>query len=133
MSQRTTKTVPMTSASGAVLPLQPSGSAFNEVGWLTATAMQSGGAASEFWVLPVTVAAGGTVPSAPSGAPSPAPGAVDVNYIHLKSGTNSAVVELGQKYAPGYSAANAQALGLPVATHLLIWCVAAGDLVVVGQ
>jgi len=136
MSIRVNKSVGLTSGVGAVVDLQTqaainAGSTnYNQVGYLRLTALKTGASASDFFVQPVTVQPGGAVPAAPSVTPGVG-GPVD--WVHVISGSGYESQELGQKYAPGYSSAQQTALGAPVATHLLIWCAAAGDLVVVGQ
>jgi len=127
---RVNKIANMTGTTGQIFTLAPVGSAvLNEVGYLKITALKTGAAASNFYVQPVYVQPGGTVPSAQPSSPTPGAGAAE-DFIQLISGTDSATVELGQKFAPGYSQS---AQGAPVATHLQVWCAADGALIITGQ
>lgn len=127
---RINKTVLMAGTTGAIFTLAPVGStAFNEVGYLKITVLKTGASDANLLVRPVYVAPGGTVPAAQPTTPAPPAGTAS-DFVHLISGTDSASVEFGQKFAPGY---NPSAQGAPVATHLQVWCAADGALVITGQ
>lgn len=123
------KVLNLGAAAGAVIDLRKAGAtgAFNPVGYLKITALK-GGAASVFYVKPVVVADGETAPSAPSASPAPAAGSSDDWLLLVSDGV--AERELGVPFARGYDQA---VYGAPVATHLLVWCLAAGYLDVNGQ
>jgi len=127
---RINKTIYMAGTTGQIFTLGPVGSSgFNEVGYLKITSMKTGASAANFFVQPVYVPPGGTVPAAQPTSPAPLTGGA-ADFVQLISGTDSVTVELGQKFAPGYSSA---VQGVPVATHLQVWCAADGALIVTGQ
>ena len=127
---RVNKMVLMSAATGQIFTLAPVGAAaFNEIGYLKVTILKTGASAANFYVQPVYVAPGGTVPAAQPTNPAPSVGTA-ADFVQLVSGTDSVTVDFGQKFAPGYSPS---AQGPPVATHLQVWCAADGALLITGQ
>ena len=87
-----------------------------------------GGAASSFLVKPVVVQNGDAAPSAPAVSPNPAAGS-STDWILLLSDSGYEPT-IGIPFAKGYQQ---DIYGPPVATHLLVWCIAAGSFNVIGQ
>lgn len=125
---RISKTLTAASTTGYVVDLRAVGdttSPFNKVGSVRVTSLQTGGAAGDIWVKFITVAPGGTPPSAPT-TPAPGTGLV-ADWVHLHSDAKSSTT-WGNDFGLGYNPA-AQGLTAP-ATHVEIFSVAAGDVVI---
>lgn len=119
----------MSAAAGMVIDLRKDGATgdYNPVGFLKLQPIK-GGTPSSFLVKPVVVQNGDAAPSAPAVSPNPAAGS-STDWILLLSDSGYEPT-IGIPFAKGYQQ---DIYGPPVATHLLVWCIAAGSFNVIGQ
>jgi hypothetical protein len=95
--------------------LNPVDTDYNEVGFVSLRVNGTGG---EYFVEFVTVADGGTAPTAPTVAPTQN----SAKCVNIKSGQPQ--IDVGYDYGPGYTPAVHGSK--PLATHLRVWCVTVG-------
>lgn len=128
------KTEVIGTSSGAIIDLRAVGdttSSFNRVGYLKITAIALGAASADVLVKPIVVPEGAAVPAAPSANPLPVSGPSDYAELFTAATAGSTDnLELGQLGSQGSNSANQSN---PVATHLLVWCLAGCDFRIVGQ
>lgn len=107
-----------TAGSGYVIDLRDAGG--NAAGYVKARPRVTAG---EFYIKPVY--SPDTAPDAPAATPAPASDA-QAAWYHVITGDDPLV--LGQEFAKGFNAQAQDAI-----THLLVWAVAAGELVTVAH
>ena len=106
-----------TAGSGYVIDLRDAGG--NAAGYVKARPRV---ASAEFYIQPVNSV---TDPTAPAASPAPASDA-QAPWYHVITGDDPLI--LGQEFGRGYNPQAQDAI-----THLLVWCVAAGELVTIAH
>lgn len=130
MSAPVFKFMRLASTSGYTIDLRPDGSTtqpWTRCGALTLGCVKDGGSDCEMYVKPVSIADGAAAPSAPTSLADlyDAGSKVDVVYLNNALSPSAQIgVALPQGYDP-----TVHKIGY---THLLVWCIATGDIKVSG-
>jgi hypothetical protein len=129
---RVQRTLEMSSSTGYAVDLRPIGDTTDPFARPTKVSvnMQTLTGTPECWIKFESLTDGTAVPSAPGSAPFVSGGGGQTDWIHLKSGTE---VTSAQVLARSYNPNSADSAAGAAATHILVWCVAAGYLEIQGE